>query len=94
MDSDLRAECQSLRLSIIRLVKMLTVEVISAEQTSQIYFNPPSVPLVPAFLRITPIWFAVASNRCRSPSRHHPEWDAMHEMQLKCANQRECFHSW
>jgi hypothetical protein len=33
----------------------LTVEVISAEQTSQTYLTPPSPPLVAVFLRMTPI---------------------------------------
>lgn len=33
----------------------LTVEVISAEQTSQIYFNPPSLPLTIFFRLITPM---------------------------------------
>ncbi len=33
----------------------LTVEVISAEQTSQTYLTPPSPPLAAVFLRMTPI---------------------------------------
>ncbi len=33
----------------------LTVDVISAEQTSQTYFTPPSPPLAAIFLRMTPI---------------------------------------
>lgn len=32
-----------------------TVDVISPEQTSHIYFSPPSVPRVTVFFRITPI---------------------------------------
>jgi hypothetical protein len=33
----------------------LTVEVISDEQTSQIYFAPPSVPREPVFFLMTPM---------------------------------------
>ena len=36
-------------------VMRLTVDVISIEQTSQMYFSPPSVPLEMVFFRITPI---------------------------------------
>jgi hypothetical protein len=35
--------------------RVLTVAVMSPEQTSQIYFRPPSVPRVPVFFRITPM---------------------------------------
>lgn len=34
---------------------VFTVEVISAEQTSQTYLTPPSPPLAAAFLRMTPM---------------------------------------
>ena len=34
---------------------LLTVDVISAEQTSQTYFTPPSLPRVAVFLRMTPM---------------------------------------
>lgn len=34
---------------------VFTVEVISAEQTSQTYLTPPSPPRAPAFLRMTPM---------------------------------------
>jgi hypothetical protein len=37
------------------LARLLTVEVMSAEQTSQMYFRPPSVPRVAVFFRMTPI---------------------------------------
>lgn len=39
----------------------LTVDVISAEQTSQIYFSPPSFPLMMFFLLITPMSLEEAS---------------------------------
>jgi len=35
--------------------KSLTVDVMSAEQTSQTYLTPPSPPRVPCFFRMTPI---------------------------------------
>ena len=44
----------------------LTVDVISAEQTSQTYFTPPSPPRVAVFFRITPI-------AAISTSLHDPE---------------------
>ena len=34
---------------------VITVEVMSPEQTSQIYLSPPSVPRVTVFLRMTPM---------------------------------------
>jgi hypothetical protein len=39
----------------VKVGEALTVDVISAEQTSQTYFTPPSPPRVAVFLRITPI---------------------------------------
>lgn len=54
---------------------MLTVDVISPEQTSQIYFKPPSVPLVTVFFLITPILssgrhFGLHSSRTHSNKSH------------------------
>jgi len=47
-----------------RSSRSLTVEVISAEQTSQTYLTPPSAPRAAVFLRITPM---VASPAGKGP---------------------------
>ena len=43
-----------------------TVEVISAEQTSQTYLTPPSPPLVAVFLRMTPMVSMSSASSARS----------------------------
>lgn len=42
-----------------------TVDVISAEQTSQTYFTPPSPPLAAIFFRITPMMSDLTYRKCQ-----------------------------
>jgi hypothetical protein len=58
---------QMISIDMLHQGGQLTVDVISAEQTSQTYFTPPSAPRAAVFLRITPI--------AASPGGYAPPWE-------------------
>jgi hypothetical protein len=60
-------DLQMISIDTLNRREQLTVDVISAEQTSQTYFTPPSAPRAAVFLRMTPI--------AASPGGYTPQFE-------------------